>query len=54
MSERTGFSVKTLANWRSKTRAGEPTGPAFVKAGALIRYDSDAVAEWQQTFEAVA
>lgn len=47
VSERTGFSVSTLANWRSLG-----IGPASVKVGTRIRYDEAVVTAWQQ--EAVA
>ena len=43
VAERTGFSVSTLANWRSLS-----TGPAWVKVGTRIRYDEAVVAEWMQ------
>jgi hypothetical protein len=53
VSEQTGIAVKTLANWRSmSTTTDTHVGPAFVKVGRLVRYDADALAEWQQTFEA--
>lgn len=48
VSEQTGIAVKTLANWRSLTTTGDdPVGPPFVKVGRLVRYDSQAVADWQ-------
>ncbi len=29
----------TLANWRTATRYGKPTGPKFIKlAGSMVRY----------------
>lgn len=29
----------TLANWRTATRHGKPTGPKFIKlAGSMVRY----------------
>jgi hypothetical protein len=32
-------SESTLANWRTATRQGKPTGPKFIKlAGSMIRY----------------
>ena len=43
VSERTGFKVQTLANWRSLG-----TGPAFVKVGARIRYDESTVTRWME------
>ncbi len=43
-------SVKTLANWRTQTRAGNKLGPPFVnlntgQGGA--RYPDDLLAKWQ-------
>lgn len=43
VSERTGFSVSTLANWRSLG-----TGPASVKVGTRVRYDEAVVTAWQE------
>jgi predicted DNA-binding transcriptional regulator AlpA len=43
VAERTGFSVSTLANWRSLS-----TGPAFIKVGTRIRYDEAVVSAWME------
>ena len=43
VSQRTGFSVSTLANWRSLG-----IGPASVKVGTRIRYDETAVDRWMR------
>lgn len=34
---------KTLANWRYKGQ-----GPAYIKAGGVVRYRLDAVAAWER------
>jgi len=44
VAERTGFATSTLANWRSLG-----IGPAWVKVGTRVRYDEDALTEWQQS-----
>lgn len=41
LSEMTGFSKGTLANWRSMGR-----GPGYKKFGKAIRYPVSAVNEW--------
>ena len=38
----------TLANWRSKTNKGTPTGPAFQKFGTKVRYPVDAVVAYER------
>lgn len=38
----------TLANWRSKTNQGNPTGPAFVKFGSKVRYPVEAVEAYER------
>lgn len=38
----------TLANWRSKTNQGAPTGPAFVKFGTKVRYPMSAVVAYER------
>lgn len=38
----------TLANWRSKTNRGQPTGPAFQKFGTKVRYPVDAVEAYER------
>jgi predicted DNA-binding transcriptional regulator AlpA len=43
VSERTQFSLQTLANWRSLS-----TGPAFIKVGTRIRYDEAVVSAWME------
>jgi predicted DNA-binding transcriptional regulator AlpA len=43
VAERTGFSVSTLANWRSLS-----TGPAWIKVGTRIRYDEAVVSAWME------
>lgn len=35
----TRIGRNTLANWRTATRYGNPTGPKFIKlAGSMVRY----------------
>jgi predicted DNA-binding transcriptional regulator AlpA len=41
LSDRTGFALSTLANWRS--RGG---GPEFIRKGGRIFYREAAVDEW--------
>lgn len=41
VSAKTGFATKTLANWRV-----QGTGPAWFKAGRLVRYDEAVVDAW--------
>lgn len=43
VSERTGFAVSTLANWRSLG-----VGPAYAKVGTRIRYDETVITAWQR------
>lgn len=44
---KTGYKTKTLANWRSITRAtGILTGPPAVQIGRSIRYIEEDVDEW--------
>lgn len=38
----------TLANWRSKTNRGTPTGPAFQKFGTKVRYPVEAVEAYER------
>lgn len=38
----------TLANWRSKTNQGAPTGPAFQKFGTKVRYPIEAVEAYER------
>lgn len=38
----------TLANWRSRTNQGTPTGPAFVKFGAAVRYPVESVEAYER------
>lgn len=44
VSERTGFALSTLANWRSLGM-----GPGHVKVGTRIRYDESVVTAWQES-----
>jgi predicted DNA-binding transcriptional regulator AlpA len=41
VAERIGVTEKSLTNWR-----GAGTGPAFVRAGRLIRYREADVTAW--------
>lgn len=41
VSERLGVSISTLAKWRL-----DGSGPAFVKVGARVAYDSAMVEAW--------
>jgi len=45
----TGFTTKTLANWRVLGK-----GPAWFKAGRLVRYNSDDVEKWRKQVRAGA
>ena len=47
VADRIGFSVKTLANWRSLTRtSGEQQGPRWQKFGTQAPYPEGWVEEW--------
>jgi hypothetical protein len=49
VSERTGFSVDTLRDWRSKRNEGK--GPPFLLVGSRIRYEEAALEQWQAQFQ---
>ncbi|MGW4330350.1 helix-turn-helix transcriptional regulator [Nocardia sp. NPDC004573] len=51
VSQRTRFSVKTLANWAAQT---PPKGPRFIKVGRQCRYDLADVVAWQEAQAAKA
>lgn len=36
----------TLANWRSQTRAENPTGPRFLNVGGAVRYPEAWINDW--------
>jgi hypothetical protein len=40
--------VGTLANWRSRTLKGTPTGPAFQKFGRAVRYRVEDVEAYER------
>ncbi|MGA7878912.1 MAG: helix-turn-helix domain-containing protein [Desulfoferrobacter sp.] len=48
VSERTGFSTQTLANWRSLKK-----GPKYKKIGRLIKYPATEVFDWLEKFDTI-
>jgi len=48
LSEVTGFSTQTLANWRSQGK-----GPGYKKIGRMIRYPVADVEEWLDTYPTI-
>ena len=49
-SERTGFAIQTLANWRSLTyTSGQQVGPPFLTVGRRVRYLTEEIDAWMRS-----
>ncbi len=51
VADRTGFSMKTLANWAAMN---PPKGPRFIRVAGRARYLFADVDAWQAQFEKAA